>query len=76
MDSERFIHLRNLVGYDNERLARSLGVELAEVEGYCSGTIPIPDRIAENLELFVDWASEVGDTRVKKELAQKHLGGK
>jgi hypothetical protein len=76
MNNERFVHLRNLVGYDNPRLARSLNVDLAEVEGYCSGVLPIPERIADHLELFVDWASEVGDIRIKKELAKKHLGGK
>jgi hypothetical protein len=75
MDNERFVHLRNLVGYDNLRLARSLNVDLLEIEGYCSGEIAIPAQIADHLELFVDWASEVGDTRVKKELAKKHLGG-
>ena len=76
MDSERLKHLRDLLGYDNERLARSLHIEVAEVEDYCLGRAPVSGKIAENLELFVDWASEVGDTRVKKELAKKHLGGK
>ncbi len=74
MDSERFKHLQNLIGYDNERMAQMLHVEVAMVEDFCSGSKPVPEKLAEELELFADWASEVGDTKVKKDLAKKHLG--
>ncbi|APG28658.1 hypothetical protein A7E78_12940 [Syntrophotalea acetylenivorans] len=74
MNSERFKHLRDYVGYDNERLAKMLNIDVAEVEEYCSGGKPIPDRMANELEAFADWSSEVGDTTVKRELAMKYLG--
>jgi hypothetical protein len=73
MDSERFIHLRDSIGYDNERLAKMLGIEVAEVKDLCLGRKPIPATLADQLELFADWSSEVGDTTVKKDLARKHL---
>lgn len=76
MDCERFKHLRDLIGYDNERLAKMLDIDLTEVEDYCSGRKPVTKTVANQLELFVDWASEVGDTAVKKDLARKHLGRK
>lgn len=76
MDCERFKHLRDLIGYDNERLARMLDIDPTEVEDYCAGRKPVPETVASQLELFVDWASEVGDTAVKKDLARKHLGRK
>ncbi|OPL14070.1 MAG: hypothetical protein AVO34_06120 [Firmicutes bacterium ML8_F2] len=76
MNSERFIHLRAYIGYDNERLAKMLNIEVADVEAYCSGGKPIPETVANKLEAFADWSSEVGDTTVKKELAKKHLGKK
>ena len=76
MDSERFKHLRDLIGYGNERLAKMLDIDLKEVEDYCAGRKPVLETVANQLELFVDWASEVGDTAVKKDLARKHLGRK
>jgi hypothetical protein len=44
------------------------------VDAFCTGNKPVPDKLANELELFVDWASEVGDTTVKRELAKKHWG--
>ncbi len=76
MNSERFKHLRDLIGYDNTRLAKMLDIDLSDVEDFCAGTKPVPETVANQLELFVDWASEVGDTAVKKDLAKKHLGRK
>jgi plasmid maintenance system antidote protein VapI len=73
MDSERFIHLRDFIGYDNERLAKMLLIEVSEVKDFCLGEKPIPATVAHQLELFADWSSEVGDTTVKKDLARKHL---
>ncbi len=74
MTSERFKHLRDYVGYDNLQLAKMLNIDVAEVEELCTGRKPMPDRMASELEAFADWSSEVGDTTVKRELAQKHLG--
>lgn len=74
MDIERFKQLQDLIGYDNERMAKMLNIEVSEVEAFCSGRKPVPDKLANELELFVDWASEVGDTTVKRELAKKHFG--
>jgi len=73
MNSKRLIQLRDLVGYDDERLSRMLGIPVSEVVDFGLGRKPVPESIASQLEQFVDWASEVGDTTVKKELAQKHL---
>ncbi len=74
MTDERFKHLRDYIGYDNPRLAKMLNISVAEVEDFCSGKNPIPDTIAQELEAFADWSSEVGDTTVKRALAKKHLG--
>lgn len=74
MDIERFKQLRDLIGYDNERMAKMFNIEVTEVEAFCAGSKPVPDKLANELELFVDWASEVGDTTVKRELAKKHWG--
>ncbi len=74
MTSERFKHLRDYVGYDNLQLAKMLNIDVAEVEEFCTGRKPIPATMASELEAFADWSSEVGDTTVKRELAQKHLG--
>jgi plasmid maintenance system antidote protein VapI len=76
MNSERFKHLRDYVGYDNERLAKMLNIDVVEVEEYCSDRKSIPDTMANELEAFADWSSEVGDTTVKRELAKKYLGKK
>jgi plasmid maintenance system antidote protein VapI len=74
MDMERFKQLRDLIGYDNERMAKMFNIEVTEVDAFCTGNKPVPDKLANELELFVDWASEVGDTTVKRELAKKHWG--
>jgi plasmid maintenance system antidote protein VapI len=74
LDSERFKHLRDYIGYDNARLAKMLNISVAEVEEFCSGRKPIPATMAKELEAFADWSSEVGDTTVKRDLAKKHLG--
>ncbi len=74
MNSERFKYLREYIGYDNERLAKMLNIDVAEVEEYCSGRKPIPDTMADELEAFADWSSEVGDATVKRQLAKKYLG--
>jgi hypothetical protein len=50
-------------------------IELAEVEAFCLGIKPVPDKIVDDLELFADWSCEVAHTYVKRELAKKHLGG-
>jgi len=73
MDSERFIHLRDFVGYDNLRISKMLNIDIAEVEAFCLGTIPIPDKVAHDLEQFADWSSELSHTSVKKELARHYL---
>lgn len=74
MTNERFRHLREYIGYDNLQLATMLNVEVAEVEAFCSGKKQIPDTLADELEAFADWSSEVGDTTVKRDLAKKYLG--
>jgi hypothetical protein len=74
MDSERFRHLQDLIGYDNERMARMLNIDLADVEDFSAGRKPVPEKLASELEFFADWAAEVGDTAVKRDLARKHLG--
>jgi len=51
-----------------------LNIDVAEVEEYCSDRKSIPDTMANELEAFADWSSEVGDTTVKRDLAKKHLG--
>jgi hypothetical protein len=73
MDSERLIHLRDFIGYDNDRLAKMLDIDVTEVIDFCVGSKPIPSNVSDQLELFADWSSEVGDTAVKKDLAGKHL---
>jgi len=73
MDGERFIHLRDYIGYDNERMAQMLLIDVTEVMDFCLGRKPVPDSVADQLEMFADWSSEVGDTTVKKDLAKKHL---
>ncbi len=75
MNSDRFKQLRDLLGYDNNRLARMFNISATEVEEFCSGRKQVPESLAQQLEIFADWLSEVGDTQVKKELAKKHLRG-
>jgi hypothetical protein len=74
MDSERFRHLQKLIGYDNERMAKMLNIDLADVEDFSAGRKPVPEKLASELEFFADWAAEVGDTAVKRDLARRHLG--
>lgn len=74
MNRDRFKHLQQMIGYDNEALAKMLKVEVTMVAAFSSGEASIPDNLAQEFELFVDWASEVGDTTVKRDLAKKHLG--
>jgi len=76
MDSERFMHLRDLIGYDNVRMASMLNIDVTEVENFCHGKKTVPDTMAEELELFADWCCEVSHTETKRELAKIHLGGK
>jgi len=73
MDCTRFKHLRDLVGYDNPRIAKMLNIDVAEVEGFCLGTKPVPDKLANDIELFADWSCELSHTYTKKDLAQKYL---
>ena len=73
MDNKRFIHLRDLVGYDNQRIANMFNIDVAEVEAFCLGTKPVPDKLMNDLELFADWSCEVSHTYTKKELAKKYL---
>lgn len=75
MDSERFMHLRDLIGYDNPRMARMLNIDVAEVEEFCLGRKIVPEKLADDLELFADWCCEVSHTETKRELAKIHLGG-
>lgn len=73
MDGKRFIHLRELLGYDNVRMSKMLNIELSEVEAFCRDTKPIPDKLAKELEDFVDWSCEVSHTETKRDLAEKYL---
>ncbi len=73
MDSKRFIHLRELIGYDNLRMSKMLNIDIVEVEAFCLGTKPIPEKLAKELEDFVDWSFELSHTETKRELAQKYL---
>ena len=75
MNSERFMHLRDLIGYDNPRMASMLNIGLAEVEDFCNGRKAVPDKLADDLESFADWSCEVSHTYTKRELAKIHLGG-
>lgn len=72
MDNERFIHLRDLVGYDNLRISKMLNIDVAEVEAFCLGTKPVPDKLANDLELFADWSCELSHTYTKN-MAKKYL---
>lgn len=73
MDSKRLIQLRDLIGYDNPRIAKMFNIDLAEVEAYCLGTKEVPTKIANDLEAFADWSCEVSHTETKRELAKQHL---
>ena len=73
MDSNRFMHLREQLGYDNVRMSKMLNIELSEVEAFCLGTTTIPDKLAKELEDFVDWSFELSHTETKRELAKKYL---
>jgi hypothetical protein len=73
MDSKRFIHLRELLGYDNLHMSKMLNIDIEEVEAFCLDTKPIPEKLAKELEDFVDWSFELAHTETKRELAKKHL---
>jgi len=73
MNSKRLIQLRDLIGYDNLRLAKMFNIDVTEVEAYCLGTKAVPDKIANDLEAFADWSCEVSHTETKRELAKKYL---
>jgi hypothetical protein len=73
MENKRFIHLRDLVGYDNLRLSKMFNIDVAEIEAFCLGTKPVPDKLMNDLELFADWSCEVSHTYTKRELAKKYL---
>jgi hypothetical protein len=73
MDSKRFMHLRDLVGYDNLRISKMFNIDVAEVEAFCIGSKSVPDMLANDLELFADWTCELSHTYTKKELAKKYL---
>ncbi len=73
MDSKRFMHLRELLGYDNLRMSKMLNIDIKEVEAFCLGTEPIPEKLAKELEDFVDWSFELSHTETKRELAKKYL---
>jgi hypothetical protein len=73
MDSKRFIHLRDLVGYDNLRISKMFNIDMADVEAFCLGIKPVPDKLAKELEEFADWSCELSHTYTKRELAKKHL---
>jgi len=73
MDSKRFMHLRELLGYDNERMSKMLNIDIEEVEAFCLGTKQIPEKLAKELEDFVDWSFELSHTETKRELAKKYL---
>jgi hypothetical protein len=74
MDAKRFVHLREIIGYDNLRISKMFNIDVAEVEAFCHGTKPVPDKLANDLELFADWCCEVSHTETKRELAKKYLG--
>jgi len=73
MDSKRLMELRDLIGYDNPRIAKMFNIEVAEVDAYCLGTKNVPNKIASDLEAFADWACEVSHTETKRELAKRYL---
>jgi hypothetical protein len=48
-------------------------MDVAEIEAFCLGTKPVPDKLAKELEEFADWSCELSHTYTKRELAKKHL---
>jgi plasmid maintenance system antidote protein VapI len=73
MDSKRFIHLQEQLGYDNARMSKMLNIDIEEVEAFCLGTKQIPEKLAKELEDFVDWSFELSHTETKRELAKEYL---
>ncbi len=73
MDSKRFIHLQEQLGYDNVRMSKMLNIDIEEVEAFCLGTKQIPEKLAKELEDFVDWSFELSHTETKRELAKEYL---
>jgi len=62
MDSKRFMHLRELLGYNNERMSKMLNIDIEEVEAFFLGTKQIPEKLAKELEDFVNWSFELSHT--------------
>jgi hypothetical protein len=54
-------------------MSKMLNIDIVEVEAFCLGTKPIPEKLAKELEDFVDWSFELSHTETKRELAQKYL---
>ena len=73
MDKQRFIQLRDLIGYGNEQMARMLRVSLEDVEAFCEGTQEMPEALAQELEDFADWSCELSHTETKRDLAKIYL---
>jgi len=73
MDNGRFIHLRELIGYDNIQMSKMLRISLEDVEAFCYGSKDIPEKLAKELEDFADWSCEVSHTETKRDLAKKYL---
>jgi plasmid maintenance system antidote protein VapI len=73
MDSKRFINLQEQLGYDNVRMSKMLNIDIEEVEAFCLGTKQIPEKLAKELEDFVDWSFELSHTETKRELAKEYL---
>lgn len=73
MDSSRFMHLRDLVGYDNQRIAKMFNIDVTEVEAFCLGTKSVPEKLANDLEMFADWSCVASHTDTKRELSKKYL---
>lgn len=71
MDSKRFIHLRDLVGYDNIRISKMFNIDVAEIEAFCLGAKPVPDKLAKDLEEFADWSCELS-IRIQKGTLRKN----
>jgi len=65
MDSNRFIKLCELVGYDTPHLAARLNIDATEVEEFCRESKPTPNKLADELETFADWRCEPSHTETR-----------
>jgi hypothetical protein len=54
-------------------MSKMLNIDIEEVEAFCLGTQPIPEKLAKELEDFVDRSLELSHTKTKRELAKKYL---